>query len=463
MIRLFRVSLPASVVGLLLTEILLAFGCYVAAFLLITEEDLQLNYLYEGGLERNIVVAASIILGVYFNDLYSDLRVMSRLRVVQQYCLVLGMAFLVQALLSYLYPELILGRWQMMVGSAMALVLLPAWRMMFDVLVFRILNRQKVMFVGANRQVELITSSLLEKPQFAMTSCGYLACHEMEDPFPGLGPWLGRMNEVKEIYQRERPDLVVVGLKERRGQMPVHELMQLRLSGVRVEDASTLYEKVMWRVSVESLRPSQLLFSAELGPNPRNLTLQKVYSLLLALIGTVITLPLMIVVWLAVRLTSPGPGLYRQSRVGMNGRVFEVLKFRSMYIDAEARTGAVWAQKNDPRITPVGRWIRKLRLDELPQFLNVLKGDMAIVGPRPERPEFVSVLSEQIPFYGQRHTILPGITGWAQINHKYGDTLEDTITKLEYDLYYLKNLSFSLDMYIIFHTVKVMLLSRGSQ
>jgi len=463
MIRLFRVSLPASVVGLLLTEILLALGCYIAAFLMVSEEDLEIYYLYEGGLERTAVVVASIILGVYFNDLYSDLRLMSRLRLAQQYCLVIGMAFLVQALMSYVYPYLILGRWQMMVGSAIALVLLPSWRILFDVLVFRILNRQRVLFVGANRLIETIAATMQEKPQLAMTSIGYLSCGETEIGVNGLGPWLGTMETVGEVYRKERPDLIVVGLKERRGQMPVYELMNLRLGGTTVEDASTLYEKVMWRVSVETLRPSQLLFSTELGPNRRNIAFQKLYSFLVALVGTVLTLPLLLAVWLGVKLSSPGPALYRQRRVGLNGQVFEVLKFRSMYVDAEARTGAVWAQKNDPRITPLGKWLRKLRLDELPQFLNVLKGDMAIVGPRPERPEFVKVLSEQIPFYGQRHTILPGITGWGQINHKYGDTIEDTITKREYDLYYLKNLSFSLDLYIIFHTVKVMLLSRGSQ
>jgi exopolysaccharide biosynthesis polyprenyl glycosylphosphotransferase len=206
-----------------------------------------------------------------------------------------------------------------------------------------------------------------------------------------------------------------------------------------------------------------LVFSDEIGPERFNVTLQRVYSFLFAAVGLVIASPVFVLVALAVRATSRGPILYRQNRVGFQGHVFQVLKFRSMYADAEARTGAVWAQKDDPRITPVGRWLRQLRLDELPQLLNVLRGEMAIVGPRPERPEFVKTLTEQIPFYGQRHFVKPGITGWAQINHKYGDTIQDTITKLEFDLYYLKNLSFSMDLYIMFHTAKVMLLSKGSQ
>ena len=171
----------------------------------------------------------------------------------------------------------------------------------------------------------------------------------------------------------------------------------------------------------------------------------------------------MLVVALLVRLSSPGPILYRQTRVGLGGVPFEVFKFRSMSANAEAGTGAVWATKEDPRITPVGRWLRKLRLDELPQFLNVVRGEMAVAGPRPERPEFCKILEETIPFYKHRHSVKPGITGWAQINHNYTDTIEDSMTKLEYDLYYIKHLTPSLDVYILFHTLKVMLLSRGSR
>jgi exopolysaccharide biosynthesis polyprenyl glycosylphosphotransferase len=188
-----------------------------------------------------------------------------------------------------------------------------------------------------------------------------------------------------------------------------------------------------------------------------------VINSLIAAVGLLAALPLMLATAVAVRLSSPGPILYRQVRVGFNGQPFTLYKFRSMRADAEALTGAVWASKDDPRITRVGKVIRRIRFDELPQLFNVIKGEMAIVGPRPERPEFVRALSEQIPYYRQRHCVRPGITGWAQINHKYGDTLEDTIIKLEYDLYYIKNMSFSLDTYIVFHTLKTMLLTRGAQ
>ncbi len=209
--------------------------------------------------------------------------------------------------------------------------------------------------------------------------------------------------------------------------------------------------------------PPQLIFSGELGPRPQNLVYQRLSNAVVAIIGIVVTFPIMLLTALAVRLSSPGPVLYRQKRVGLEGVPFTLYKFRSMRVDAEANTGAVWAQKDDPRVTGVGRIIRRIRFDELPQLLNVLKGEMSIVGPRPERPEFVRALSEQIPYYRQRHCVRPGITGWAQINYKYGDTLEDTITKLEYDLYYIKNMSLALDNYILFHTLKAMLLSRGAQ
>lgn len=463
MIQLFRVFIPASVVGLLVSEIILAYGCYALAFLILGQDDFVIYYVFEGGFERTALVVATLILGLYFNDLYSELRVVSRLRLVQQMCLVLGLAFFGQALAGYLSTSLILGRWQMMLGSLFVLVMLPLWRILFDYVVMRVFNKDRILFVGANELVQQVMEEVEQKPQFGIVSMGYLSDGEDSVVPASVGPRLGGIADLAKVCAADPPGRIVVGLSDRRGQLPVYELLNLKLNGMRVDEVSSLYEVVRWRVSVSALRPSDLLFDRRIGPDATNLMIQRISSFVIALVGAVMTAPVMALVWLLVRLTSPWPGLYRQSRVGLKGHVFKVLKFRSMYIDAEARTGAVWAQKDDPRVTPLGRWLRKLRLDELPQFFNVLRGEMAIVGPRPERPEFVKVLSEQIPFYGERHSVLPGITGWAQINHKYGDTMEDTITKLEFDLYYLKHLSVSLDMYIAFHTAKVMLMRKGSQ
>jgi exopolysaccharide biosynthesis polyprenyl glycosylphosphotransferase len=276
-------------------------------------------------------------------------------------------------------------------------------------------------------------------------------------------PRVGCIHDLPRVVSEQRPDRIVVGMAERRGRLPVNELLDLRFSGIRIEDVHSTYEATFGRVSVRGLRPSQLIFSTELGPRPNRVMWQSMYSFVIALAATIVTAPVMLMVAILVRLSSKGPVLYRQKRIGRNGAIFTLFKFRSMYANAEADTGPVWARKDDPRVTPVGRFLRRLRLDELPQLLNVVRGEMSIVGPRPERPEFVRALTEQIPYYRQRHCVKPGITGWAQINHKYGDTIEDTIRKLEFDLFYIKNLAPSLDAYIIFHTLKVMLLTRGAQ
>jgi exopolysaccharide biosynthesis polyprenyl glycosylphosphotransferase len=274
---------------------------------------------------------------------------------------------------------------------------------------------------------------------------------------------LGGICDLRRIVRETLPDRIVVGMEERRRRLPVYDLLDLRLSGIRIEEAADTYEGTFKRISLKGLRPGQLIFSGELGPQPGKVILQSSYSAVIGIAGAVITAPLMLLIALAIKLSSSGPILLRQKRSGLHSAPFTLYKFRSMYADAESGTGAVWAARDDPRVTPVGRWLRRFRLDELPQFFNVLRGEMSIVGPRPERPEFVQVLAEQIPYYRQRHCIKPGITGWAQINYKYSNTLEDSIKKLEYDLYYIKNLSFALDAYIIFHTLKTMLLSRGAQ
>jgi sugar transferase (PEP-CTERM system associated) len=464
MIRLFRVFVPTSVVGLLLSEIILTSFCYILASILVMEIDPVIEFMYEGGFWRVGFVVLTIILGIYFNDLYEELRVRNGVRLIQQFCLVIGVAFLAQALLGYVNRYWVVSRWVMMYGSGIAIVLLPAWRMLYSSVVMQALGQRRALFLGDSALVRQISERMATNLEYGWTSIGYL-CEDgqSQDAPRTLGPRLGKVSEVREIADKQKPDLLVAGLTERRGRLPIYDLLDLRLAGLSIEEDSSIYEYLFGRVSVLTLRPSQLVFSSSLGPNPYFVSLQNLYSWMLGAIGVVLFSPIMVLVALLVKATSRGPIVYRQKRVGLNNTEFEVFKFRSMYQDAEAGIGAVWAQKDDPRITPLGRWLRKLRLDELPQFFNVLRGEMSIVGPRPERPEFVQTLSEKIPFYRQRHCVKPGITGWAQINHKYGDTVEDTIAKLEYDLYYIKNLSPSLDLYIIFHTAKVMLLSRGSQ
>lgn len=460
MIRLFRVFIPSRILGLLFSETLLTFMCFLAAVGLDRGEEWQLYLFYEDGLLRVAAVTGSILIGFYFTDLYDNIRVRYRTLLLQQICLVLGVAFLIQGFLAYVNADWRLPRWTMVTGAAFCLVVLPAWRIFYSRLLFRMIGAERVLFIGNSPVIRQVVQRLQERPELGFIPIGYLDIEEPAgEPLPC--PPLGSVENVKEVVATVKPDRIVVGMSERRHQLPVYDLLDLSLSGVQVEESSMLYETAFTRICIHELRPSQLIFE-RFGPRGRNLVVRNVVTYALASVALVVALPVMLLVALAIRLTSPGPVLFRQTRVGLGDRPFTLFKFRSMYVDAEARTGAVWAMEDDPRVTPLGRWLRKLRLDELPQLINVLRGEMTLVGPRPERPEFVNTLQEQIPFYRQRHSVLPGITGWAQINYKYGNTLEDTVMKLEYDLYYIKNASLALDLYIMFHTVKIMLLQRGA-
>ncbi|MBV9939768.1 MAG: sugar transferase, partial [Acidobacteriaceae bacterium] len=403
---------------------------------------------------------ACIILTLYFQDLYQDLRITSRTLLVQQICLAVGSALLFMAFLGYLQPDFVFGRWPMVLGSVLVVLILPTYRVFFWRYIIGTLRSERVLMLGNSSILGEVIECLQNKPEFGYSIVGYL--YE-DEPCQFPIPCLGQMSDIREVCAKYKPTRIVVGMAERRNRLPVHDLLEIRFSGVMIEDAADTYEMAMRRVCSRKIQPSQLIFSALLGPRPQALAIQGAYSFLIGIFGLILFSPLMLITALSVKLSSKGPIFYRQRRVGINGRVFTVYKFRSMYADAEARTGAVWASKDDPRITPIGKWLRKLRLDELPQFWNVVRGDMVIVGPRPERPEFVDVLAQQIPYYRQRLAVKPGITGWAQINHKYGDTELDAMIKLEYDLYYIKHVAPALDFYIIFHTVKVMLLSRGAQ
>ena len=252
-------------------------------------------------------------------------------------------------------------------------------------------------------------------------------------------------------------------MQDRREKLPVDELLDLRQEGVRVEEATNWLEKMSGKIEVEQLNPSWLIYAEGFRFSVPFRVARRLLNFTVALVGLVLSLPLLPFIVLAVKLGSPGPALYRQKRVGRGGKIFDCYKFRTMRQDAEADTGATWALDDDPRITRVGKFLRFSRLDEIPQLWCVLKGDMHFVGPRPERPEFVQWLEKEIPYYGVRHMVRPGITGWAQVKYKYGNTLDDAREKLQYDLFYIKNASPTLDLWIMFQTIKIVLLGRGGQ
>jgi exopolysaccharide biosynthesis polyprenyl glycosylphosphotransferase len=255
---------------------------------------------------------------------------------------------------------------------------------------------------------------------------------------------------------------IIVAMESRRGELPVQELLSLRFRGIVVEEDGTLRERIYGKIQLDGLRPSNFLYSEGFRIRATQQFTRQVVSICVAGFGLLLFLPFFPLVVLAVKLSSKGPIFFCQTRVGMGGRNFEVVKFRTMFTDAESG-GAKWATKNDPRVTRVGMFLRKSRIDEIPQLWNVLRGDMGFVGPRPERPEFVAWLTEELPFYYLRTLIRPGLTGWAQVRYGYGATLAETKEKLEYDLYYIKHMSMGLDLLIMFETIKTILRRRGAQ
>jgi sugar transferase (PEP-CTERM system associated) len=466
--QLFRAFIPASLIGLILSELVLIFCCYLAGSWLVGRLlnpylDLHTFIFDEGGLIQIGVVVGCLALGLYFQDLYTNVRVKSLTLLVQQVCLVIGLAFLVQALLAYIRrSDWSLPRWAMIFGSILALVVIPAWRLFYGRVILTAIGFQRILFLGVSPVSQEIAAHLAARPEIGMSVLGYVDDGDSDADLPG-GKILGRIQDLTSVAQTLKPDMIVVGMTERRQELPMSEMLHLRFAGVHFEEAAVTFEAAFGRVSTRQMRPSRLVFSSDLGPRKGSLFWHSLYSFPMAVLLLILFTPVMLIVAIVVKLTSPGPVFHRQVRVGLNGSTFTLYKFRSMYADAEARTGPVWAKKGDHRITPTGKWIRRFRLDEFPQLLNVLRNEMALVGPRPERPEFVASLTNQIPYYNYRHCVRPGITGWAQINYKYGDTLDDAIMKLEYDLYYIKNLAVSLDLFIIFHTVKVMLFSETAQ
>lgn len=267
---------------------------------------------------------------------------------------------------------------------------------------------------------------------------------------------------LSEFARQSNVDHIVVALSDRRGSLPTGDLLTCRLDGLTVSEGEAFFEAITGKIPAEAMRPSYLIFNTGFIQHPLTETMKRIVDIAASLAGLFFLWPAMLATAIAVRLDSPGPVLFKQERTGRSGRPFTLMKFRSMRVDAEKNTGPVWAQENDPRITRVGNFIRKTRLDELPQLINILGGSMSLVGPRPERPTFVADLSEKIPYFEQRHIVKPGMTGWAQINYPYGNTQEDALQKLQYDLFYIKYHSTLFDLSIIFNTIKTVILRKGT-
>ncbi|HUS10982.1 MAG TPA: TIGR03013 family XrtA/PEP-CTERM system glycosyltransferase, partial [Pyrinomonadaceae bacterium] len=323
---------------------------------------------------------------------------------------------------------------------------------------------ERILIVGSGDLAVEVAREVLARPDAGYRVVGFVGTDEEQLGKSLINPRvIGMTNELEEIVKREDIDRIVVAMSERRTQLPTDKLLKLSLSGdVSIEEGATFYERFTGRVSLDMIRPSWLIFTGR-GRQVRLAAISRsAVHRLVALIGMFLSLPIAALTAILIKIDSPGPVFYKQERVGKNGRPFVLTKFRSMRVDAE-KAGPLWANKADDRTTRVGRIIRKIRVDEIPQFWNILRGEMSFVGPRPERPHFVRQLAQEIPYYEQRHLIAPGLTGWAQIKYPYGASIEDARQKLQYDLFYIKNYSLLLDGVILFETIKIILFGRGAQ
>jgi sugar transferase (PEP-CTERM system associated) len=467
MFKAFSQYFPLRVVFLPVTENLLLWGSLLLAVYIRYYRDPfsaeELVYAPSFGAEALVIILLCQFC-FYCNDLYnptvagrSSERWIRRAQALGGWCVLLFLGYLV-------YPGLLVQGGILTTTVLLALVALTVWREAVNWMGIVFEKRQRVLFLGTGSTGIDLCRTMLARKDLNFKIVGFLD----EDPArvgeaivnPSI---IGTIDELVEVVERERVERIVVSLPDRRGRLPVRDLLKLRLQGVHVEDAHTLYEHVAGRISLDSVHPSWMIFSDGFRKLRWQLFLKRCFDVVAASVGLVLSLPIMVLVAILVKLDSKGPVLFRQERVGQFGKVFELFKFRSMTAEAEAEGRPQWATPNDSRITRIGRFLRQSRLDELPQFFNILRGNMSFVGPRPERPYFVDRLEKSLKYYQDRHVVKPGLTGWAQINFRYASSEEETREKLEYDFFYIKNFSVLFDLVIIFRTMKIVLWGEGAR
>jgi sugar transferase (PEP-CTERM system associated) len=410
-----------------------------------------------------VLVTAVCWLSLYFNDLYDFQVVRRRTNLLVHVMQAVGASCLALALIYFLAPGASLGRGVALMASPLILMLLVGWRLSANAANLLARGNERVLLMGTGEAGVSLVRHILSHPEYNMKVVGFIDENGEDIGKSLVNPTiLGAAADLEEIVAREKVDRVVLALKERRGGTPVRQLLHLKFAGVGVEDVHSCFERLSGRITLEHLSPSWLILSDGFKKSPLSLAVKRTVDILASSILLLLVSPILPLVALAIYIESGGPILFRQKRVGYKGREFEVLKFRSMVQDAE-KNGPQWASQQDSRVTRVGQILRKTRLDEIPQLFNVFRGEMSLVGPRPERRVFCDLLEEKIPFFNLRHSVRPGLTGWAQVRFRYGASLEDAKGKLEFDFFYIKNLSLLVDLAILFETVKVVVLGRGAQ
>ena len=449
---------------LLLAEAMLLFGgLIIAVYVRLGAVDAEDTLLQRNGFYKAALATVFCLSSFYLFDLYDFVVMHDRRELVLRLMQALGLAWVALALTFYAVPQVMIGRGVSFISLPLALLLMVCWRLGIHWILGHPELGERILIVGSGQFAVEIARETLGRPDAGFRVVGFV---DNDPELVGkslINPKvIGLTSDLRAIVKKENIDRIVVAIGDRRGHFPTQELLRLSLSGdVSIEESASFYERLTGRVLLDMIRPSWLIFSSR-GQRVRvNEFARILMHRAVALIGALLSLPVAIVTAMLIKIDSRGPVFYKQERVGKNGRTFTLIKFRSMRVDAE-KDGPVWAKTLDERTTRVGRIIRKIRVDEIPQFWSILRGDMNFVGPRPERPHFVAQLAQEIPFYEQRHLIPPGLTGWAQIKYPYGASIEDARQKLQYDLYYIKNQSLTLDATILFETVKTILFGRGT-
>jgi len=465
LIRLFNVYIPVRTLILLIGEALITSSSFLLGVVLVRQQDTYIALFYEHGFYKILLFTVLVLLCSHWFDLYDTAPLNTKGELYFRLLMVPGLLALILAVVASIKPEYLLGVGPSDVGrygpSEIGLVILTValfgWRFGFTWLIQLPILVERVYVLGTGERAQRVVLGLRQNPELGVEIASWTGKIEGAITRESVGAHL------IEVVHKQKVHRVILAMAERRDTIPMPELLRLRMQGVKVQEATSWLERISGKIEVENLSPSWLVLGEGFRRSTAFTMVRRELSVVFSLIGLILALPLIPFIMLAIRLDSKGPVLYTQPRVGKNGRLFKLAKFRTMRQDAEAANGPQWAVDNDPRVTRVGKFLRSLRLDKIPQLWCVLRGDMALVGPRPEHPEFVEWLSKEIPYYGVRHAMRPGLTGWAQIKYKHVSTVEDAREELQYDLFYIKNASIGLDLLIMVLTVKTVLLRRGAQ
>ena len=460
MIRLFNVYFPGRTLLLALTEGVLSVLTLLAAMCVWFGRDVDLAILYDHGLLRVLFASTVCVLCMYYYDLYDSFVIRAFREVVSRVVHVLGTVCIILAVVYYAYPPAQLSRGPIIIWMGLGGVMVLAWRRLYVLLAVSSQLRDRTLLLGDGPLAAPLADEISGRPEFGLRLLGYVGGQRTIQGSHSDLPCLGTVEELSDVVRREEVSCVIISMGDRRGHLPVEALLSLKTHGVHVQDAPDFYEALTGKVPVSSLRLGWLLFSPGFQISRWILVYKRSASIVLSILGLIVSCPVMILVAAAIRLDSPGPVIFRQRRIGKGGRLFTLYKFRSMHLKSDDQRPA---EEDDDRITRAGHWIRRFRLDELPQLFNILRGEMHFVGPRPCIPSAEEECAQKIPFYNQRWTTRPGLTGWAQIKGGYCATLEENTEKLAYDLFYVKHMSIGLDCLILLQTIKILLLGRGAR